>query len=93
MRSILIATDGSPGSDAAVAAGIELGREADAGSPSVYVRQPIGSRRLGAVAGTLLGSVSRAVVRGVEQPTLVVKEPQPNPREVARGAERAGSAS
>lgn len=157
MRSILVATDGSPGSDAAVAGGIELAREADAGVTFVYVRQPIsllgepysqrrlseqlraartalgkalakaaesgveadseilegetaaqllglararkadllviGSRGLGAVAGTLLGSVSRAVVKGAEQPILVVKEPQPNPMEVARGAERAASAS
>jgi nucleotide-binding universal stress UspA family protein len=41
MQSILIATDGSPGSDAAVADGIELAREAGAKVTVVSVRPPI----------------------------------------------------
>jgi nucleotide-binding universal stress UspA family protein len=34
----------------------------------------IGSRGLGTIAGALLGSVSKAVVRGADRPVLVVKE-------------------
>jgi nucleotide-binding universal stress UspA family protein len=34
----------------------------------------IGSRGLGAIAGTLLGSVSKAVIKGADRPVLVVKE-------------------
>ncbi|HXV57249.1 MAG TPA: universal stress protein [Gaiellaceae bacterium] len=41
MRSILIATDGSTGSDVAVAAGLELARESGADVTYVYVREPI----------------------------------------------------
>jgi nucleotide-binding universal stress UspA family protein len=35
----------------------------------------VGSRGLGTMAGALLGSVSRAVVRDADRPVLVVKEP------------------
>jgi nucleotide-binding universal stress UspA family protein len=41
MRSILIATDGSNGSDAAVAAGLELAGEFGAAVTFAYVRDPI----------------------------------------------------
>lgn len=41
MRSILIATDGSAGGDAAVAAGLELARESGAEVTYLYVREPI----------------------------------------------------
>jgi nucleotide-binding universal stress UspA family protein len=136
MRSILIATDGSRGGDAAVAEGLELARESGAAATLVYVREPIsvlgepyaqrklnrqhrraraafgagaeelgveadseilegnpadevlalarsrdvdlivvGSRGHGAMTSALLGSVSRAVVRGADRPVLVVKEP------------------
>jgi nucleotide-binding universal stress UspA family protein len=34
----------------------------------------VGSRGLGTIAGTLLGSVSKAVVRGADRPVLIVKE-------------------
>lgn len=34
----------------------------------------VGSRGLGTIAGTLLGSVSKAVIRGADRPVLVVKE-------------------
>jgi len=34
----------------------------------------VGSRGLGAITGALLGSVSKAVVKGADRPVLVVKE-------------------
>jgi nucleotide-binding universal stress UspA family protein len=137
MNRIVIATDGSDASQAAVREGLALAREA-AAVTVVTVRQPIsilgapyhqrelsrqlasargaleraraeaeahgieadyeilegdtasevlqiarsrqadlvvvGSRALGSIGGALLGSVSKAVVRGADRPVLVVKE-------------------
>jgi nucleotide-binding universal stress UspA family protein len=149
MESILIATDGSDASRAAVVAGLELAEAAGADVTFLYVRNPIellgepfyqrklsgqletarsavddaltaasergvpasgeigegdpakvilelahsrdtnllvvGSRGLGQVSGSLLGSVSRAVIRGADRPVLVIKEPQS--KSVARPAD------
>ena len=140
MESILIATDGSNGSRAAVVAGLELAAAAGADVTVLYVRHPVeilgepfyqrkvsrqleaartavdyalsaahalgvpargeiaegdpakviselaesrgvdlivvGSRGLGRVSGTVLGSVSRAVVHDADRPVLVIKELQ-----------------
>lgn len=43
----------------------------------------VGSRSLGPIAGTLLGSVSRAVVRGADRPVLVVTSRAPQQRAAA----------
>lgn len=52
----------------------------------------VGSRGLGTMAGALLGSVSRAVLRGADRPVLVVKEPErPEAREGSHG--RRGAAA
>jgi len=41
----------------------------------------VGSRGLGAITGALLGSVSKAVVKGADRPVLVVKERGPSARD------------
>lgn len=50
---------------------VEIARVADEVKADLIV---IGSRGLGAISGTLLGSVSRAVLRETKRPVLVVRE-------------------
>jgi nucleotide-binding universal stress UspA family protein len=148
MERIVVATDGSPGADAAVTQGVEIARLTGAAVTFVYVRHGIppvlgtpfyqrklsaqlrtaraalesavaeadrqdvdaeaeitegsavdeilraavyqeadlivvGSRGLGAVAGALLGSVSKALVELAPMPVLVAREKAPGNTEPA----------
>jgi len=82
----LVVVDGSPAASAAVDAGLDLAVELGAPVRFVHASSPlasgidagmivVGSRGLGAVAGTVLGSVSQNLIRYAAQPVLVVHAP------------------